>query len=104
MSCLPVLPTFYRHLRSKTAESNFFKSSNLAKGLSASIIGRRSGGSKGKAKDPYQIYSTRGYEEIDAAVLERRGGGHGNLGGIVKDMEMSVISERRSPDIPGLAL
>lgn len=104
VSCLPILPTFYRHLRSKAAESNSSKTSNPVKGLSASIVGRRSGGSKGKAKDPYQIYSTKGYEEIEAAALERRGGGQGILGGIMKDMEMSVISEKRSPDTPGVAL
>ncbi|KAF7502497.1 hypothetical protein GJ744_005654 [Endocarpon pusillum] len=104
VSCLPVLPTFYRHLRSKAAESNSSKSTNPVNRLSASIIGRRTGGSKGKPKDPYEIYSTKGYEEIVAAELERRGDGHGNLGGIMKDMEMSVISEKRSPDAPGIAL
>ena len=37
-----------------------------------------------------------GYEEIDTTELERRGNDLGKVGGIVKGMEMTVISERRS--------
>lgn len=95
VSCMPILPAFYRHIRGRALESNRFKTS---KGVSASILERNSSKSKRKARDPYQIYSTKGYEEIDAVETERRTGEHGQLRGIVKDVEMSVISERGPPE------
>ena len=98
VSCMPILPAFYRHFRGKARGSDRSKSGDLTKGLSASILKRNSGNSKIKAKDPYHVYSTKGYEEIDAANLKRHTDAHGEFRGIVKDVEMCVISERGPPE------
>ncbi|KAL6717346.1 hypothetical protein ACLMJK_005261 [Lecanora helva] len=73
VSCMPALPAFYRHFRSKGTSKN----SNNHGGLSASIMGfqKRSNPStdrskSSKGKDPFPVHvegdlTTRGYEELD---------------------------------------
>ncbi|KAL8804121.1 MAG: hypothetical protein Q9182_002754 [Xanthomendoza sp. 2 TL-2023] len=80
VSCMPILPAFYRHL--KTQKISSYHTSESPKGgggLSASILGfqKRSVASSkrsknSKLKDPFPVYSTtddkmttRGYEELD---------------------------------------
>ncbi|KAL8800035.1 MAG: hypothetical protein Q9200_007372 [Gallowayella weberi] len=76
VSCMPILPAFYRHLKSQNSSHT---NESPKGGLSASILGfqkqsvassKRSKNSK--LKDPFPVYSTtddkmttRGYEELD---------------------------------------
>ncbi|KAL8735402.1 MAG: hypothetical protein Q9166_000947 [cf. Caloplaca sp. 2 TL-2023] len=76
VSCMPILPAFYRHLHNSGSSP---ANGSPKGGLSASIMGfqkRNLSSSKrsksSKAKDPFPVYSTtddkmttRGYEELD---------------------------------------
>ncbi|KAL9599318.1 MAG: hypothetical protein Q9219_003945 [cf. Caloplaca sp. 3 TL-2023] len=85
VSCMPILPAFYRHVR----QSGSSASRSGKGGLSASILGfQRSKkspvvGSKrskeSKTKDPFPVYSTtddkmttRGYQELDELEAQPR--------------------------------
>lgn len=94
VSCMPILPAFYRHIAAQRSESGSSGSSSLRRNLSTSVKGHRSGGSKaskGRPKDPYPLYSTRGYEELDEIEAQRQAK---PLGRIVRTTEASVTSER----------
>lgn len=99
---MPILPAFYRHLRTHhlSPKSSPRGSPNLSKRITNSFLSQRRGGGGGgggsgnasaskKAPDPYPLYSTRGYEE-----LEEMEAGKG-LGGIVRGTEVSVVVEDR---------
>ncbi|KAI4198431.1 MAG: hypothetical protein LQ350_005291 [Teloschistes chrysophthalmus] len=109
VSCMPILPAFYRHLFSNPAQSTSSpyktssdKSHSRTRGLSASILDHRrrvhaQGGDVGEA---YQMYRTKGYEEIEAAELGRV---RCSSGGIVKRTDLTVVttSEGRSGEESG---
>ncbi|KAL9582108.1 MAG: hypothetical protein Q9212_003489 [Teloschistes hypoglaucus] len=110
VSCMPILPAFYRHLFSKPAQStspyktSSDKSHSRTRGLSASILDHRrrlhaqqQGDDVGEA---YQMYRTKGYEEIEAAELERV---RGSSAGIVKRTDLTVVTSEgaRSGELSG---
>ncbi|KAL9599258.1 MAG: hypothetical protein Q9219_003960 [cf. Caloplaca sp. 3 TL-2023] len=113
VSCMPILPAFYRHLFSSspqkppsTSSSSYKPHSLRTKALSASIINghprSRTTHAQAGVGDSYPMHKTtkRGYEEIEAAELGRGVGspGGGGGGGIVKRTDMTVVSERRSTE------
>ncbi|KAL6712882.1 hypothetical protein ACLMJK_009594 [Lecanora helva] len=108
--CMPILPAFYRHIKayhqhhlalfpqqplspSDPSSSSGGSPTRLKKFTTNSFIApgndseRRQMMRKSGARDPYPVYSTRGYEELDE--LER-----GKGEGIVRELEVSVVSER----------
>lgn len=75
VSCLPILPAFYRHIAARRSPSSSADPSGLRKNLTTSILGHKSGGSKGsksQSKDPYPLYTTRGYEELDEIEAQKQ--------------------------------
>ncbi|KAL8765397.1 MAG: hypothetical protein Q9194_006579 [Teloschistes cf. exilis] len=100
VSCMPILPAFYRHLFSKPTQTtapyktSSDKSHSRTRGLSASIYDhRRMVHAQGEGGKAYQMYKTKGYEEIEAAELGRV---RSSSAGIVKRTDLTVVSEGRS--------
>lgn len=92
---MPILPAFYRHIKAPHSESGLSGPSSLARKVTNTFLGQRSNSSKGsktQPKDPYPLYSTRGYEELDELEAQKRGKASG---GIVRDTEVSVVVEDR---------
>lgn len=95
VSCMPILPAFYNHLKSHHSQAQSSNPNSFGKKITSSIMGHKSSSSKsskGQPKDPYPLYSTRGYEELDEIEAQRKAR---ELGGIVKGTELTVISENR---------
>ena len=113
---MPILPAFYRHIRTLHQDRQHRQQSNPSASSAANgsptrlkkfttnsfLAGKGSGGSsersadggKGKGgKDPYPLYSTRGYEELDELEAQRRDAK--GMGGIVRGTEVSVVVEDR---------
>ncbi|MCJ1460422.1 hypothetical protein MMC28_010804 [Mycoblastus sanguinarius] len=95
VSCMPILPAFYRHVAAQHSQSGSSGSSGLRNNLSSSILGHRKSGSKdskAQPKDPYPLYSTRGYEELDETEAQRQAK---SLGGIIRGTETTIVFESR---------
>ena len=91
VSCMPLLPTFVRHISKHTQTT--YAGSNVKKNVISTALGYRGGSSKAskaQAKDPYPINVTTGYEELDDPETGMQTTG---LGGILREVEMTVIVE-----------
>lgn len=101
VSCMPVIPAFYRHIkthRSFRRGSSDRVTGSLVKKITNSFLGHRNSNDPSKVvakpKDPFPLYSTRGYEELDemdARVQEQASG----VGGIVRGTEISIVMKSR---------
>jgi hypothetical protein len=95
VSCMPILPAFYRHISSQLSQSGYPGTSGPSKNITSSMLGHRNDSSKisrTRPRDPYPLDSVRAYEELNDTEAQRHGKG---AGGIFRDVEMSVIVEHR---------
>lgn len=95
VSCMPILPAFYRHISSQLSQSGYSGTSGPSNNIMPMVLGHRNDSSKGsrtRPRDPYPLDSIRGYEELNDTEAQRHEKG---AGGMVRDMEMSVMVEHR---------
>ena len=92
---MPILPAFYRHLKAQHSRSDLDGPSSLGKRITNTFLANHSSsskGSKGHPKDPYPLYSARGYEELNEMEAQNQSKG---LGGIIRGTEVSIVVEDR---------
>ena len=101
--CLPILPAFYRHIKTHNRSSHDDSGplpqspGGLSQKLTNSFLGGRHRGAEGpkalaaaQLKEPFPLYSSRGYEELDE--IEAQMGGRR----IVRRTDISVTVESRA--------
>ncbi len=96
---MPILPAFYRYLKAHRSQSGSSGPSSLSKKITNSFLDHRASNPKAlkaRPKDPFPLYSTKGYEELEEMEAQRQAKG---LGGIVRGTEVSVVVEDRESGI-----